>query len=91
MLASIVALHTGWQRIQHFLDLAEAGIPVAKLEDDVELKMEKCTFSCNADGEECFQLSLDATLTLKRGDLFLVLGKVGSGKSTLLQGVHKTE
>ncbi|CAE7559216.1 ABCC2 [Symbiodinium sp. CCMP2592] len=87
ILASIVALHTGWQRIQHFLDLAEAGIPVAKLEDDVELKMEKCTFSCNADGEECFQLSLDATLTLRRGDLFLVLGKVGSGKSTLLQGI----
>ncbi|CAE7526422.1 Abcc2 [Symbiodinium sp. KB8] len=87
MLASIVALHTGWQRIQHFLDLAEAGIPVARLEDDVELKMERCTFSCNVDGEECFQLSLDATLTLKRGDLCLVLGKVGSGKSTLLQGI----
>ncbi|CAE7220665.1 abcC8, partial [Symbiodinium sp. CCMP2456] len=87
MLASIVALHTGWQRIQHFLDLAEAGIPVARLEDDVELKMERCRFSCNVDGEECFQLSLDATLTLKRGDLCLVLGKVGSGKSTLLQGI----
>ncbi|CAE7573137.1 ABCC1 [Symbiodinium natans] len=87
MLASIVALHTGWLRIQHFLELAEGGVPVAPIEDQTELKLENCTFSCYSGAVECFQLSLRTTLTAKRGDLVLVLGRVGSGKSTLLQGI----
>ena len=86
MLASVVALRTSWQRLQNFMDHAEAGIPVAELEDQTQLRMENCTFKCLAGAEECFQLSVPTALTMKRGDLVLVLGKVGSGKSTLLQG-----
>ena len=86
MLASIVALFTSWQRLQHFLDEAEAGIPVTKLEDDAELRMENCSFTCSSGNQLCFQLALPMKLTMRRGDLVLVLGKVGSGKSTLLQG-----
>ena len=87
MLASMVALSTSWQRLQHFLDEADAGMPVAELEDETELRMENCTFSCSSGNEPGFQLDLPTQLTMRRGDLVVVLGKVGSGKSTLLQGI----
>ncbi|CAJ1441480.1 unnamed protein product [Effrenium voratum] len=86
MLATIVALYTSWHRLKDFLNLDEAGVPVAELEDGLELELSKSTFSCLEEAKECFRLQM-GPLQVRRGELVLVLGKVGSGKTTLLQGI----
>ena len=95
MLATIVSLYTSWHRLRHFFLSPEAAIPIsAELEDDVELRLRQCTFSCVEGTKEFFRLKMDIDLQARPGELLVILGKVGSGKTTLLQGilgeVHRT-